>query len=312
MTHLRFPKLASVFAAASIAIAGAAIGQQRNQDDQNYDNNQSRNNQNYDDSQGDRDRDRDQMQRDSQWDDSQQNNRRQDDRWDDSNRDQQRRNQQSQYDDRNRDFQQQGQSRGGLGISVVNTQRGVRVRDVMRNSPAEQAGIEQGDQIVEVDNTRINGPEQLVRVVSRANPGEQVEIRLIRDGQEQTVRARLESRREALNMDQRRRGDRMGQTERFYRGGTPPWSGDDLRNRVQQLDRQVEMLRREIRDLRSMIDDDPSGRDFSNDDSQNRFDDSQRRGSSQYDSGRSRNDDRNQYQDQQDRNRPQYDDRNRD
>ena len=200
---------------------------------------------------------------------------------------------------------------------MVNTQaRCPRPRRDAQNSPAEQAGIEQGDQIVEVDNTHINGPEQLVRVVSRANPGEQVEIRLIRDGQEQTVRARLESRREALNMGQRRQGDRMGQSERFYRGGSPPWSGDDLRSHVQQLDRQVEMLRSEIRDLRAMIDDDPSSRNFSNDqssrNSQTRFDDSQRRGSSQYDSGRSRNDDRNQYQDQQDRNRPQSDDRNRD
>jgi serine protease Do len=69
--------------------------------------------------------------------------------------------------------------------------RGALVAEVQSNSPAERAGIQQGDVIVAFKNQTIEEMDELPRVVANTPPGTEVDVRLIRKGQEQTARVKV-------------------------------------------------------------------------------------------------------------------------
>jgi len=60
---------------------------------------------------------------------------------------------------------------------------GVVVVSVVPDSPAEKAGFQARDVIVEWDGRRIEDPVELSRLVGRAKVGSQVKLKVIRDGQ---------------------------------------------------------------------------------------------------------------------------------
>jgi C-terminal processing protease CtpA/Prc len=216
------------------------------------------------------------------------------------------------------DFRQNQPSRGqqgapaGLGVSVVDGSRGVVVREVAPGSPAEQAGIERGDEIVAIDGRRINSGDQLVQMISQHDPGTDVEVTLDRDGQEETLMANLDTRREALQFEGRQSQERWmggGRDSQFARGSSPPWDADDVQRHVDALERQVSQLQRDIEDLRRMLRDDPGGRQFDQGTtSTQRSNQGQR--SQDTRSNRSESQQRNFDRDQQNRARPDYDDEN--
>jgi hypothetical protein len=63
----------------------------------------------------------------------------------------------------------------------------VRVDDVMTDSPASQAGLENGDQILRYGDTRIFAPGDLVAQTQQGEPGEMVQLLIIRQGHPMTV-----------------------------------------------------------------------------------------------------------------------------
>lgn len=73
--------------------------------------------------------------------------------------------------------------------------RGVEVTDVDRDSPAEKAGIKPGDVILEFNGYRVESVAQFVRLVRETPPGRRVELKVQRDGQQQTLSATLERTR---------------------------------------------------------------------------------------------------------------------
>jgi S1-C subfamily serine protease len=92
--------------------------------------------------------------------------------------------------------------RAGLGIGIVSTRdmarlgvEGVGVREVVRGSPASRAGIEPlrqdrrgrvyGDVIIALEGESIRGYDDLYKLLDGFEPGERVEIRVLRDLQEE-------------------------------------------------------------------------------------------------------------------------------
>ncbi len=71
------------------------------------------------------------------------------------------------------------------------------VRRVHPNSPAQRAGIRDQDVILSVDGQRITTARHLGRVISRMEPGREVEIRIDRRQQSQSLHATL-ARRESV------------------------------------------------------------------------------------------------------------------
>jgi serine protease Do len=71
---------------------------------------------------------------------------------------------------------------------------GLLIAEVAPNSPASDAGLQQGDIIVSVDGEEITDSANLASLIRDKKPGDQVELVIDRDGQEQTVTVTLEER----------------------------------------------------------------------------------------------------------------------
>jgi len=97
-------------------------------------------------------------------------------------------------------------NKGWLGVMISQTQEKVNgevtvedvtVTNVMKDSPAERAGIQIGDVILSVGNQPMDGKvSTLVDAISSWAPGDVVDIVVLRDGVEQTIPVELGSRAE--------------------------------------------------------------------------------------------------------------------
>jgi serine protease Do len=77
---------------------------------------------------------------------------------------------------------------GRIGVQVQDGEnRGASVVDVTDEGPADNAGIQEGDLIVEYNRTPVLGAQQLSRLVSETPLGRTVAVRYERNGQEQDV-----------------------------------------------------------------------------------------------------------------------------
>ncbi len=97
-------------------------------------------------------------------------------------------------------------SRGWLGLTIqpidetaakalgMQKPQGVLVANVIPNEPAEIAGIQAGDIILEINNNIIESPAQLTRSVAQIAPGEKIKIALLRNGKKITLSAVLKER----------------------------------------------------------------------------------------------------------------------
>lgn len=68
---------------------------------------------------------------------------------------------------------------------------GVRVGHVVRGSPADKAGIHEGDRVLRVAGTAVAQGSDVIRVVQRLGVGDVVDVAIARAGQAQTVRVTL-------------------------------------------------------------------------------------------------------------------------
>jgi membrane-associated protease RseP (regulator of RpoE activity) len=68
----------------------------------------------------------------------------------------------------------------GSGVKIDESQW--NVREVLPNGPAEQIGIQKGDEIIAIGDSRVSTWGDLVSVVS-ASPGENVTVEIVRNGQ---------------------------------------------------------------------------------------------------------------------------------
>ena len=83
----------------------------------------------------------------------------------------------------------------GVMISDVDGKeaQGVRIDDVNPDSPAEKAGLREGDVVVEYDGERVRSARQFTRLVQETPDGRSVKIAVMRNGQKQTFDATPES-----------------------------------------------------------------------------------------------------------------------
>jgi serine protease Do len=70
-------------------------------------------------------------------------------------------------------------------------QNGALVNDVAPNSPAQKAGIQSGDVIVEFNGKRVTDTENFSLAVSECSPGTTATVKVIRDGHEKTFTVKL-------------------------------------------------------------------------------------------------------------------------
>jgi serine protease Do len=89
--------------------------------------------------------------------------------------------------------------RGWIGLSIqpltpdlaaqfaLKDEKGVLVGDVIEGGPAEKAGMQRGDVVVEFDGKEVNEVVNFRNMVAGTAPNKEVKVRLIRDGKAKTV-----------------------------------------------------------------------------------------------------------------------------
>jgi len=97
-------------------------------------------------------------------------------------------------------------SRGYLGINIRSLDEGMAkqfkvpdlagalVEDVKRGGPADKAGIKNGDVIRKINGQAIEDSNQLMALVTDINPGTDVKLDILRDGQPMTIHLTLGER----------------------------------------------------------------------------------------------------------------------
>jgi peroxiredoxin len=135
----------------------------------------------------------------------------------------------------------EARARSWLGIELAPAgpgARGVPVRHVVRGSPADRAGLRQGDAIVSVSGAVVRRPDDVVREVSSYLPGAVVRVRAMRGASELTVDAtlgRFPGSGEMLRMD--KVGAPAPRFARLSRvAGNVPARIDDLHGKVVVID----------------------------------------------------------------------------
>jgi hypothetical protein len=126
------------------------------------------------------------------------------------------------------------------------TDEGALVNRVEDESPADHAGVRRGDVITEVDKEKIDGSQDLIRVVGGLEPGSRVRVTLWRSGSVRTVTVQLGERPHGMT----------GMPNFKMPSGDdhpmlPPTMSDrDVQRQIQELRDQLQELRQEIQSLR--------------------------------------------------------------
>ena len=89
--------------------------------------------------------------------------------------------------------QQVDPDRPVLGINLAGPAEngGVALEGVMENSPAEKVGLQTGDVVTRINGEAVNSPQELVRVVSEFEAGDELKVSYRRDGGEKEVEVKL-------------------------------------------------------------------------------------------------------------------------
>jgi serine protease Do len=94
-------------------------------------------------------------------------------------------------------------SRGWLGVKIQNIdediaqsiglpeQKGALINEVTSGGPAALSGLKTQDAILFVNGTKINDSRDLARKVAEFSPGTSVDVKVWRDGKEQTIKVKL-------------------------------------------------------------------------------------------------------------------------
>ena len=115
---------------------------------------------------------------------------------------------------------------------------GVKVKHVVRTSPADKAGIHEADRLMKVDGLAVASSQEVVRIVATHGVGDAVPVVLVRGANEMTVRVVLTG---FPNPDEMIKMDHIGTFAPAWKGvaqvsGTVPGSLVALRGRVVVLD----------------------------------------------------------------------------
>ena len=94
-------------------------------------------------------------------------------------------------------------TRGWLGVSIQDVNEGMAkalkledrngaiISQVMKDSPAEDAGVKEQDVIIEVNGKKVNDSSNLKNLISSGRPNDKTKLTIIRDGREKSLTVTL-------------------------------------------------------------------------------------------------------------------------
>jgi serine protease Do len=93
-------------------------------------------------------------------------------------------------------------NRAWLGMNCVESDGGVQVVRVTRDSPADRAGLQPGDRILRIDGTEVAGLEALYKTLWRDPPEREITLDVRRGGETQTLKPVSTDRMKTLRKPQ--------------------------------------------------------------------------------------------------------------
>jgi putative serine protease PepD len=81
-----------------------------------------------------------------------------------------------------------------LGVTTGPHARGAQIQSITAGSPAQSAGLRGGDVITAFDGQPVTEPQDLSEAVNGLEPGDQVQVEVLRDGERHTVGVELAAR----------------------------------------------------------------------------------------------------------------------
>jgi thiol-disulfide isomerase/thioredoxin len=125
----------------------------------------------------------------------------------------------------------------GVAMEKAPAAEGVHVRHVLRGSPADKAGLKEGDLLRAIDGVKVASPEDVTRIVGSHEPGDAIVATLTRAQDALSLKIPLAIRPSA---DEMLRMDRVGAFAPAWVGvepvGDAPASLSSLRGKVVVLD----------------------------------------------------------------------------
>ena len=85
-----------------------------------------------------------------------------------------------------------------LGVTLEATDDGVAIAEVVDDSPAAEAGLQEGDVIESVSDVAVETPEDVVNAIADLAIGDEVSLTVNRDGEAQAITATLGSMRDQM------------------------------------------------------------------------------------------------------------------
>lgn len=123
---------------------------------------------------------------------------------------------------------------------------GVLISEVVEQSPAEKAGLTNGDVIVEFGDTKVNSSEQIRQLIESKTAGDKVELKIIRDGARRDLTAVLGEAKPAF--DYYWSSDQVPQPSAidYLQVSEAAKKGEET---LESSDQSLDQLRGDIRDL---------------------------------------------------------------
>ena len=110
-----------------------------------------------------------------------------------------------------------------LGVNVTSNGTVAKVIEVARRSAAERAGIKIDDQIVSIEGAAVSDQKTLLSVLGKMKPGDTIKIKVMREGKELPLEARLQQRGGPQRQDQNQMGSELSEK----RAGFPTYFQSD-------------------------------------------------------------------------------------
>ncbi len=136
-----------------------------------------------------------------------------------------------------------------LGVALEEYDGHVRVKAVMPGSPASKAGLRVDDEIRAVGDQKIRTTEGLVEEIGEYQPGKQIELSIRRNGERQTLTAKLASKQQLSKA-----GWNRGQPDNQRRDTSYSYRADGQQESPRQLHEQLRSLQQQLSRLQQEID----------------------------------------------------------
>ena len=81
-----------------------------------------------------------------------------------------------------------------MGAQIESADDGVRILDVMVDSPSHKGGLKKGDIVTEVNGANTKNMENLLTLLSFFDPNDEIEVKYLRDGKERKAKITLAKR----------------------------------------------------------------------------------------------------------------------